>query len=61
MRECPVAHVEAGLRTFDLDSPFPEEMNRLVTGRLATLHFARYRLGGRRIWPAKACLRIPFR
>jgi UDP-N-acetylglucosamine 2-epimerase (non-hydrolysing) len=36
----PVAHVEAGLRTFDLDSPFPEEMNRQVTGRLATLHFA---------------------
>jgi UDP-N-acetylglucosamine 2-epimerase (non-hydrolysing) len=36
----PVAHVEAGLRTFDLDSPFPEEMNRLVTGRLAALHFA---------------------
>jgi UDP-N-acetylglucosamine 2-epimerase (non-hydrolysing) len=36
----PVAHVEAGLRTFDLDSPFPEEMNRVVTGRLATLHFA---------------------
>ncbi|HEY3454609.1 MAG TPA: UDP-N-acetylglucosamine 2-epimerase (non-hydrolyzing), partial [Bryobacteraceae bacterium] len=36
----PVAHVEAGLRTFDLDSPFPEEMNRVLTGRLATLHFA---------------------
>jgi UDP-N-acetylglucosamine 2-epimerase (non-hydrolysing) len=36
----PVAHVEAGLRTFDLDSPFPEEMNRVVTGRLAGLHFA---------------------
>ena len=36
----PVAHVEAGLRTFDLDSPFPEEMNRVVTGRLAALHFA---------------------
>ena len=36
----PVAHVEAGLRTFDLESPFPEEMNRVVTGRLATLHFA---------------------
>jgi UDP-N-acetylglucosamine 2-epimerase (non-hydrolysing) len=36
----PVAHVEAGLRTFDLDSPFPEEMNRLITGRLAALHFA---------------------
>jgi UDP-N-acetylglucosamine 2-epimerase (non-hydrolysing) len=36
----PVAHVEAGLRTFDLDTPFPEEMNRVVTSRLATLHFA---------------------
>jgi UDP-N-acetylglucosamine 2-epimerase (non-hydrolysing) len=36
----PVAHVEAGLRTFDWDAPFPEEMNRVVTGRLATLHFA---------------------
>ena len=36
----PVAHVEAGLRTFDLDAPFPEEMNRVVAGRLATLHFA---------------------
>jgi UDP-N-acetylglucosamine 2-epimerase (non-hydrolysing) len=36
----PIAHVEAGLRTFDLQSPFPEEMNRVLTGRLATLHFA---------------------
>jgi len=36
----PVAHVEAGLRTFDLNAPFPEEMNRVLTGRLATLHFA---------------------
>ena len=36
----PIAHVEAGLRTFDLDSPFPEEMNRVITGRLAALHFA---------------------
>ncbi len=36
----PVGHVEAGLRTFDLDAPFPEEMNRVVTGRLAALHFA---------------------
>jgi UDP-N-acetylglucosamine 2-epimerase (non-hydrolysing) len=36
----PIAHVEAGLRTFDLQSPFPEEMNRVVTGRLAALHFA---------------------
>jgi UDP-N-acetylglucosamine 2-epimerase (non-hydrolysing) len=36
----PVVHVEAGLRTFDLQSPFPEEMNRVLTGRLAALHFA---------------------
>lgn len=36
----PVGHVEAGLRTYDKDSPFPEEGNRLVTGQLARLHFA---------------------
>lgn len=36
----PVAHVEAGLRTGDMTQPFPEEMNRVVTGRLAALHFA---------------------
>jgi UDP-N-acetylglucosamine 2-epimerase (non-hydrolysing) len=36
----PVAHVEAGLRTHDLSQPFPEEMNRVLAGRLATLHFA---------------------
>jgi len=36
----PVGHVEAGLRTGDLDQPFPEEMNRVVTTRLAALHFA---------------------
>ena len=35
-----VAHVEAGLRTHDLLNPFPEEMNRQVIARLATLHFA---------------------
>ena len=39
-RHIPVAHVEAGLRTGDLKQPFPEEMNRLVTGRLAALHYA---------------------
>ena len=39
-RHIPVAHVEAGLRTGDLEQPFPEEMNRQVTGRLAALHFA---------------------
>lgn len=36
----PVGHVEAGLRTGDLLNPFPEEMNRVVTGRLARWHFA---------------------
>ncbi|MGH9667215.1 MAG: non-hydrolyzing UDP-N-acetylglucosamine 2-epimerase [Bryobacteraceae bacterium] len=36
----PVGHVEAGLRTGDIYSPFPEEMNRLLAGRLSTLHFA---------------------
>lgn len=36
----PVAHVEAGLRTRNLKSPWPEEANRQLTGRLATLHFA---------------------
>jgi UDP-N-acetylglucosamine 2-epimerase (non-hydrolysing) len=36
----PAAHVEAGLRTGDPAHPFPEEMNRLLTGRLAELHFA---------------------
>lgn len=36
----PVAHVEAGLRTYDLDSPFPEEANRQLIGRIARLHFA---------------------
>lgn len=35
-----VGHVEAGLRTFNPYSPFPEEMNRCLTGRLALMHFA---------------------
>jgi UDP-N-acetylglucosamine 2-epimerase (non-hydrolysing) len=36
----PVGHVEAGLRTGDMYQPFPEEMNRVLTTRLSTLHFA---------------------
>ncbi|MEG1483510.1 non-hydrolyzing UDP-N-acetylglucosamine 2-epimerase [Clostridium sp.] len=36
----PVGHVEAGLRTYDIYSPFPEEANRKLTGTIATLHFA---------------------
>ena len=36
----PVGHVEAGLRTHNIYSPWPEEMNRQITGRIATYHFA---------------------
>lgn len=39
-RKIPVGHVEAGLRTGDRYSPWPEEMNRRLTGALATYHFA---------------------
>lgn len=39
-QQIPVGHVEAGLRTFDKYSPFPEEMNRTLTGKIANLHFA---------------------
>ena len=36
----PVGHIEAGLRTGDISAPFPEEGNRVMTSRLATIHFA---------------------
>lgn len=39
-KQIPVAHIEAGLRTNDIYSPWPEEMNRRMTGRIATYHFA---------------------
>lgn len=39
-QKTPVGHVEAGLRTYNKYSPFPEEMNRTLTGKLASLHFA---------------------
>lgn len=38
--QMPVGHVEAGLRTGDIYSPWPEEMNRRITGRIATYHFS---------------------
>lgn len=38
--QIPVGHVEAGLRTYDIYSPFPEEFNRQVTGIIAKYHFA---------------------
>lgn len=39
-QQIPVGHVEAGLRTHDIYSPWPEEMNRQLTGRIASYHFA---------------------
>lgn len=39
-QQIPVGHVEAGLRTHDIYSPWPEEMNRQITGRIAAYHFA---------------------
>ena len=39
-QQIPVGHVEAGLRTGDIYSPWPEEMNRLITGRIASYHFS---------------------
>jgi UDP-N-acetylglucosamine 2-epimerase (non-hydrolysing) len=39
-RRIPFGHVEAGLRTGDMQNPFPEEMNRVLAGRLARWHFA---------------------
>ncbi|WP_032585569.1 non-hydrolyzing UDP-N-acetylglucosamine 2-epimerase [Bacteroides fragilis] len=39
-QQIPVGHVEAGLRTYNVYSPWPEEMNRQITGRIATYHFA---------------------
>ena len=39
-KKIPVGHVEAGLRTRDIHSPWPEEMNRQITGRIATYNFS---------------------
>lgn len=36
----PIGHVEAGLRTWDMQNPFPEELNRVIAGKLAKWHFA---------------------
>ena len=40
LKQIPIGHVEAGLRTYERYSPFPEELNRQLVGRLATYHFA---------------------
>ena len=39
-RRIPIGHVEAGLRTWDIQNPFPEEANRVITGKFARWHFA---------------------
>ena len=39
-RKIPVGHIEAGLRSGNLNSPFPEEMNRRLVSKIASLHFA---------------------
>ncbi|HPF01019.1 MAG TPA: UDP-N-acetylglucosamine 2-epimerase (non-hydrolyzing) [Bacteroidales bacterium] len=39
-KQIPVGHIEAGLRTYNVYSPWPEEMNRQITGRIAFWHFA---------------------
>ena len=39
-QQIPVGHIEAGLRTGNIYSPWPEEMNRLMTGRISTVHFS---------------------
>lgn len=39
-QQIPVAHVEAGLRTYNIYSPWPEELNRQITSRITTYHFA---------------------
>ena len=39
-KQIPVGHVEAGLRTYNIYEPFPEEMNRKLAGAIATLHFS---------------------
>jgi UDP-N-acetylglucosamine 2-epimerase (non-hydrolysing) len=48
-RRVPIAHVEAGLRTFDLARPFPEEANRCIADALATVHFAPTELARRNL------------
>ena len=49
-QKIPVGHVEAGLRTWDKYSPFPEEMNRTLVGDLAQFHFAPPRPTGKTCW-----------
>ena len=53
-QQIPVGHVEAGLRTYNIYSPWPEEMNRQLTGRIATYNFAPTSLSERNLKEEKA-------
>ena len=53
-QQIPVGHVEAGLRTHDIYSPWPEEMNRQITGRIATYNFAPTPLSQKNLQEEKA-------
>ena len=53
-QQIPVGHVEAGLRTRDIYSPWPEEMNRQITGRIATYNFAPTPLSEKNLLDEKA-------
>ena len=53
-KQIPVGHVEAGLRTHNIYSPWPEEMNRQITGRIATYNFAPTPLSERNLLEEKA-------
>lgn len=52
--QIPVGHVEAGLRTYNVYSPWPEEMNRQITGRIATYNFAPTPLSEKNLLEEKA-------
>ena len=53
-QQIPVGHVEAGLRTYNIYSPWPEEMNRQITSRIATFNFAPTSLSERNLKEEKA-------
>ena len=53
-QQIPVGHVEAGLRTHNIYSPWPEEMNRQITGRIATYNFAPTPLSEKNLHDEKA-------
>ena len=57
-QQIPVGHVEAGLRTHNIYSPWPEEMNRQITGRIATYNFAPTPLSEKNLEEEKAQGRI---